>query len=243
MRAEEFADFYEFVKKIDRYGMKSGIVKIVPPKEWRNALPSVSQPLKETRIKDSICEHFLGSMGLFRQTNVSRSRIYNPKQWREMADSDKYATPDFFNKAPSRTETPAKRPARASTSSRKRKVAKVEEEADPVRDDARDGTPPLVDNHSTPSDSNDMPLTPRNDTAELVEERSMTPAAEPTVEAPVLPKMRKPVLTPNQRAEVTDEEWSTFNWTDMPHGALPFLLSLELPKDRMYRRHDGGLHG
>ena len=30
----QFRSFKEFVQKIDKYGMKSGIVKVVPPKEW-----------------------------------------------------------------------------------------------------------------------------------------------------------------------------------------------------------------
>ena len=31
----QFRSFPEFIKKIDKYGMKSGIVKVVPPKEWQ----------------------------------------------------------------------------------------------------------------------------------------------------------------------------------------------------------------
>ncbi len=31
---DQFRSFPEFIKKIDKYGMKSGIVKIIPPKEW-----------------------------------------------------------------------------------------------------------------------------------------------------------------------------------------------------------------
>lgn len=31
---DQFRDFQTFVRKIDKYGMKSGIVKIVPPQEW-----------------------------------------------------------------------------------------------------------------------------------------------------------------------------------------------------------------
>jgi hypothetical protein len=30
----QFRSFKEFIKRIDHYGMKSGIVKVVPPKEW-----------------------------------------------------------------------------------------------------------------------------------------------------------------------------------------------------------------
>lgn len=35
---DQFRDFQKFVRKIDKYGMKSGIVKIVPPQEWYGQL-------------------------------------------------------------------------------------------------------------------------------------------------------------------------------------------------------------
>ena len=31
---EQFRSFPKLVDKIDKYGMKSGIVKVIPPKEW-----------------------------------------------------------------------------------------------------------------------------------------------------------------------------------------------------------------
>lgn len=31
---EQFKSFKKFVEKIDKYGMKSGIVKVIPPPEW-----------------------------------------------------------------------------------------------------------------------------------------------------------------------------------------------------------------
>ena len=31
---EQFRSFKSFVQKIDKYGMKSGIVKVIPPQEW-----------------------------------------------------------------------------------------------------------------------------------------------------------------------------------------------------------------
>lgn len=35
---DQFRDFQTFVRKIDKHGMKSGIVKIVPPQEWYGQL-------------------------------------------------------------------------------------------------------------------------------------------------------------------------------------------------------------
>jgi hypothetical protein len=31
---DQFRDFQSFIKRIDKYGMQAGIVKVVPPKEW-----------------------------------------------------------------------------------------------------------------------------------------------------------------------------------------------------------------
>jgi hypothetical protein len=31
---DQFRSFKDFVDKINHYGMKSGIVKIIPPQEW-----------------------------------------------------------------------------------------------------------------------------------------------------------------------------------------------------------------
>ena len=30
----QFKSFKVFIEKIDKYGMKSGIVKVIPPQEW-----------------------------------------------------------------------------------------------------------------------------------------------------------------------------------------------------------------
>jgi hypothetical protein len=31
---DQFKSFKKFIDKVDKYGMKSGIVKVIPPKEW-----------------------------------------------------------------------------------------------------------------------------------------------------------------------------------------------------------------
>lgn len=36
---DEFRSFKEYIGRINHYGMKSGIVKVIPPKEWYVALP------------------------------------------------------------------------------------------------------------------------------------------------------------------------------------------------------------
>ena len=38
---DQFRSFPDFIKKIDRYGMKTGIVKVIPPQEWLDLLPEL----------------------------------------------------------------------------------------------------------------------------------------------------------------------------------------------------------
>ncbi|KAL8278069.1 hypothetical protein RQP46_009529 [Phenoliferia psychrophenolica] len=108
---EEFegeGGFYGYVKRIEKYGMRSGVVKVVPPKAWTDALPSTSGPLRSIRMREPIEQHMVGSQGLYRVTNVAKSRIWNPAQWKEMAETPKWAAPDFLEQKPDRTDRSTK---------------------------------------------------------------------------------------------------------------------------------------
>lgn len=77
----------------------------------------------------------MGSSGLFKQSNIASRRLYNVKQWKELCESSKYATPDFFksedDKKRERKEREdaapvIKRPAKgAATRAAKRAAAKA----------------------------------------------------------------------------------------------------------------------
>lgn len=43
---EQFRSFPEFIKKIDHYGMKAGIVKVIPPQEWLDTLPELDDKVR-----------------------------------------------------------------------------------------------------------------------------------------------------------------------------------------------------
>ncbi|EEB88006.1 hypothetical protein MPER_14414, partial [Moniliophthora perniciosa FA553] len=64
---DEFRDFETYMKKVERWGMYSGIIKVIPPKEWKDALPPLKNQLSNVKIKTPIEQHMLGSAGLFRQ--------------------------------------------------------------------------------------------------------------------------------------------------------------------------------
>lgn len=38
---EQFHDFERFIRAVDHYGMQSGVIKVIPPKEWYDFISSV----------------------------------------------------------------------------------------------------------------------------------------------------------------------------------------------------------
>ncbi|KAG0145123.1 hypothetical protein CROQUDRAFT_587328 [Cronartium quercuum f. sp. fusiforme G11] len=105
-RMDQFEDFYGYINKIDRWGMRSGIIKIIPPKEWSSQLPHLGQEslrtdgkgqmLKQARIKSPISQVIQGNRGLFRVMNVTKRKNYNALEWYDLANSVDHRPPDFF---------------------------------------------------------------------------------------------------------------------------------------------------
>ncbi|GAA5915820.1 hypothetical protein JCM8208_006875 [Rhodotorula glutinis] len=94
----DFADnggFYGYVKRIEKYGLRSGIVKVVPPKEWTDSLKPVDKPLRSIRLRDAIEQHMLGSQGLYRVMNEAKTRQWNSAQWKDLATRPKWEAPDL----------------------------------------------------------------------------------------------------------------------------------------------------
>lgn len=90
---EEFIDFEGFVSKIECWGQKSGIVKIIPPDEWAESLPSIKEPLSNIKIKNPIEQHMMGRGGLFRQENVEKRRHLSVREWADLCAKDEYRAP------------------------------------------------------------------------------------------------------------------------------------------------------
>ncbi|KAI9816336.1 MAG: hypothetical protein M1832_005093 [Thelocarpon impressellum] len=90
---DQFRSFKKFINKIDRFGMKSGIVKVVPPKEWRDALPPLDERIKGIRVKNPITQEFEGTQGTYVQKNMEKQRSYNLPQWRELSEASNHQPP------------------------------------------------------------------------------------------------------------------------------------------------------
>ena len=132
---EEFKDFYKFNKAINEYGMQSGIVKVVPPKQWLKTLTSnyTKQNLEQIKIKNPIIQNINSSgNGVFSQQNVERSRSYSIFQWKELSEKSNYQPPapkgevrNGMNK--DKNTSPSKRPSKFSKSDYDIDVSKFDE--------------------------------------------------------------------------------------------------------------------
>ncbi|KAI3323976.1 hypothetical protein HD806DRAFT_496114 [Xylariaceae sp. AK1471] len=112
----QFKDFKKFMQKVDSYGMKSGIVKIIPPKEWKEKLPALDDLVKQVRVREPIKQDIMGSNGTYRQVNILHQRSYNLPQWRQLCDQSEHQPP--ARRGERRAQAPAKsKGMSASTSS------------------------------------------------------------------------------------------------------------------------------
>lgn len=93
---KQFEDFYQFNKAINKYGMQSGIVKIVPPKEWTDGLADnyTEENLLSVKVKNPIIQHMnCSGPGVYSQQNVERARSYSIFQWKELSEKPNHQPP------------------------------------------------------------------------------------------------------------------------------------------------------
>ncbi|KAI7874835.1 JmjC-domain-containing protein [Lichtheimia hyalospora FSU 10163] len=92
---EEFSDFKEFMESIDSFGRRSGIVKVIPPREWTEQLPDISRSLEHVRVRNPIMQHIMGGQGIYTQTNVEKRRPYTIAQWYALCQQDDHRPPEI----------------------------------------------------------------------------------------------------------------------------------------------------
>ena len=133
---DQFANFEKFITRINEYGMRAGIVKVIPPPEWypplpaittflltgirRAALPALDERVKEIRLRNAIEQQFAGTGGVFRQTNIEKRRVYNLPQWREVCESTDHQPPARRGEVRTAGHTIGKRKAKPKKSPRKK---------------------------------------------------------------------------------------------------------------------------
>ncbi|KAL8789594.1 MAG: hypothetical protein Q9213_001030 [Squamulea squamosa] len=116
----QFRSFKTFISKIDKYGMKSGIVKVIPPQEWLDALPALDEAIKTVKVKNPIAQEFHGTHGTYTQANMEKQRTYNLPQWKALSEESNH-------------QPPARRGERRRNQETTTKIASTRSKAAPVK--------------------------------------------------------------------------------------------------------------
>ncbi|KAI0479471.1 hypothetical protein GGR56DRAFT_635222 [Xylariaceae sp. FL0804] len=147
----QFKDFKKFMEKVDSYGMKSGIIKIIPPPEWKEKLPALDDLVKQVRVREPIKQDIMGSNGTYRQVNILHQRAYNLPQWRQLCDQSEHQPP--ARRGERRAQAPPKpKPATSATASsaKKRVSGGRTTRSKNKRGTAKDSTSELEERPMTP---------------------------------------------------------------------------------------------
>jgi hypothetical protein len=111
------------MNKINKYGMQSGIVKVIPPSEWHAALPPLDEAIKTIRVKEPIKQDIMGTSGTYRQANIVHQRSYNLPQWRNLCDQSEHQPPAKRGERRANQEKMARTAPRVKAGTGKRKSA------------------------------------------------------------------------------------------------------------------------
>ncbi|KAJ7450241.1 JmjC-domain-containing protein [Mycena galericulata] len=125
----EFADFEGYMNRVEAWGRRSGIIKVIPPKEWTNALPDVKPQLAGVKIKSPIEQFMRGRAGLFRQENMEKRKLMSVREWAELCAKDEF-------RAPGKDQVGVhNNPSAQPTTMRRRRKTKGKDEADATAED------------------------------------------------------------------------------------------------------------
>ncbi|KAG9095934.1 hypothetical protein FRC06_009228 [Ceratobasidium sp. 370] len=147
---DEFSDFEAYMERVEVWGRRSGIVKVIPPKEWTDGLSSTTPRLSNIKLKHPIEQHMVGKTGLFRQQNEERRHTYSVRDWAALCAKDGLRAP------PPREVVQAELNARRSRRARKGEDT-AEDEAE------RAVLAGLVQNAGTPKTDAKATLVPKSD--------------------------------------------------------------------------------
>ncbi|KAJ5717114.1 hypothetical protein N7488_002760 [Penicillium malachiteum] len=181
---DQFHDFQSYINRIDKYGMKSGIVKVIPPKEWVDAQKPLDEQVKSIRVKNPIMQEFHGSHGTYTQANIERQRTYNLPQWKSLCEESSHQPParrgerrrnqERANKASTPRPPPAPRPEgqkrRPGRPPKRANQVKIKEEPIDDAEKSKSEGPP------TPVSPESLPVEPKS---EELSDGEPLPAAKP----------------------------------------------------------------
>ncbi|ORY64134.1 uncharacterized protein BCR38DRAFT_208045 [Pseudomassariella vexata] len=183
----QFKDFKKFMQKVDSYGMKSGIVKIIPPEEWKNKLPALDDLVKQVKVKEPIKQDIMGTNGTYRQVNILHQRSYNLPQWRQLCDQSEHQPPAKRGERRVHQEKP-KAASRSKPAASSSNTSAPKKRGRNTRSRAKKGAA-----KEEPSEQEERPMTPVSpkSTADVVESVEKDPGVDLDEEhdVPVIPRM------------------------------------------------------
>nr|GAT52723.1 specific transcriptional repressor [Mycena chlorophos] len=89
----EFVDFEQYMTRIECWGRRSGIVKVIPPKEWSDSVEDIKPQLAAVKIKSPIEQCMRGRGGLFRVENMEKRKVMSVREWAELCAKDEFKAP------------------------------------------------------------------------------------------------------------------------------------------------------
>ncbi|CAA7269425.1 unnamed protein product [Cyclocybe aegerita] len=196
---EEFRDFEEYMNRVECWGMRSGIVKIIPPKEWTDSLPPLKEQLANVKIKTPIEQHMLGSGGLFRQENMEKRKLMSVREWAELCIKDEFRAPGVHDVGLSSrgANVPTTRPPRVARRTKQKSETVKAESTGPASNVITVKEEPTEDCHSLSEERTTQTIvTPPH--SEVV-----PPSPAPTVTASKGKKTKKK-QAPLERASLAD---------------------------------------
>jgi hypothetical protein len=236
---EEFEDFEDYMNKIECWGNRSGIVKVIPPKEWlvcfsfdvcyvrvrpfdfrRDALPPMTPQLASVKLKNPIEQHMLGHGGLFRQQNVEKRRVFSVREWAELCNKEDRRAPgvdDIGLQHARRAAPPPPPKSRAKKGERIKPEATKAASAGPV-------SVPVVCHIDNSASNDNVPTSPESPPADGDLKVSSPPVNIPTCDPPSehptdIPSLPTPERLKEEEEENTDDDDEKRD--DKPQPAKP----------------------
>lgn len=155
------------MEAVDSYGMKSGIIKIIPPQEWKDSLPKLDELVKRVKVREPIKQDIMGSNGTYRQVNILHGRSFNIPQWRQLCDQSEHQPPARRGERRANTEKPKPKPKPARTAAHKPADSSApKKRGRPAKKRGRPKRKP-----DDEGEGNDRPMTPVSPKQEPVESK------------------------------------------------------------------------
>ncbi|KAK7027350.1 hypothetical protein VNI00_015313 [Paramarasmius palmivorus] len=204
---EEFRDFETYMKRVERWGNYSGIIKVIPPQEWKDALPPLNDQLLNVKIKTPIEQHMLGSAGLFRQQNMEKRKVMSVREWTELCNQDDFRAPGVEEVGLYARASVKTKPRRSKKTPHAAKAETVEPD---VEGQIHIKEEPMEDVAVAVHDGMEMPQSARGSTSEDAGEHETKQKAK-------VRKQAQPKLSKEEKLADSREKDRTFLESFEPH--------------------------